>query len=229
MNNNAFFRLQQLISPSLPIGAFTYSQGMEWAVECGWIKNADDLHCWLESLLQSSVQTLELPVLARLHHASCHQDREAFTHWAHTLLAWRETRELRTEECQRGHALTMVLDRLPDAANWPELQQPEWRHALAQTQLAGFALASARWDIELQQALNGYLWSWLENMVIVAVKLIPLGQSDGQRELYRFSDQLAAITQHALAMDDDDIGSSSPAMAIASCLHETQYCRLFRS
>ena len=181
MSNSAFFRLQQLISPSLPIGAFTYSQGMEWAVECGWIKDADDVYVWLDGLLESSVGALELPVLARLYHASQQQDVEAFSHWADTLLAWRETRELRAEECQRGQALTMVLDKLPDAAGWPELQQPEWREALGQTQLAGFALACARWNVDLEQALNGYLWSWLENMVIVAVKLIPLGQSDGQR------------------------------------------------
>lgn len=229
MSNSAFFRLQQLISPSLPIGAFTYSQGMEWAVECGWIKDADDLYSWLDSLLESSVGALELPVLARLCQASQQQDADGFSHWSHTLLAWRETRELRAEECQRGLALTMVLDKLPDAANWPELQQPQWRDAMAQTQLAGFALACARWDVDTEQALNGYLWSWLENMVIVAVKLIPLGQSDGQRVLYRFSDQLAEITREAMARSDDDIGSSSPAMAIASSLHETQYCRLFRS
>lgn len=229
MSNSAFFRLQQLISPSLPIGAFTYSQGMEWAVECGWIKDADDVYVWLDGLLESSVGALELPVLARLYHASQQQDHNAFSHWADTLLAWRETSELRAEECQRGQALTMVLDKLPDAAGWPELQETQWRDALAQTQLAGFALACARWHVDLEQALNGYLWSWLENMVIVAVKLIPLGQSDGQRVLYRFSDQLAAITKQAMGLADDDIGSSSPAMAIASSLHETQYCRLFRS
>lgn len=229
MSSPAFFRLQQLISPSLPIGAFTYSQGMEWAVECGWIKDADDLYSWLDSLLESSVGSLELPVLARLYNACQQQDIEAFAQWSHTLLAWRETSELRAEERQRGQALTMVLDKLPDAADWPELQQQAWREALAQTQLAGFALACARWHVDKEQALNGYLWSWLENMVIVGVKLIPLGQSDGQRVLFRFSDQLATITNKALALGDDDIGPSSPAMAIASSLHETQYCRLFRS
>ena len=229
MTDSAFFRLQQLISPSLPIGAFTYSQGMEWAVECGWIKDADDLYSWLDSLLQSSVGSLELPVLARLFQACQQNDSAAFARWAQTLLAWRETSELRAEERQRGQALTMVLDKLPDAGDWPELQDTAWREALGDTQLAGFALACARWQVNIETALNGYLWSWLENMVIVAVKLIPLGQSDGQRVLYRFSDQLAAITANALALDDDDIGSSSPAMAIASSLHETQYCRLFRS
>ena len=121
MSNSAFFRLQQPISPSLPIGAFTYSQGMEWAVECGWIKDADDVYVWLDAL-ESSVGALE-SVLARLYHASQQQDLSAFSHWADTLLAWRETSELRAEECQRGQALTMVLDKLPDAAGWPELQE----------------------------------------------------------------------------------------------------------
>ena len=77
--------------------------------------------------------------------------------------------------------------------------------------------------------LRGYLWSWLENMVIGAVKLIPLGQSDGQRVLFRFTDVLEQACRDALDVEDDDIGASSPAQAIASSLHETQYCRLFRS
>ena len=96
-------------------------------------------------------------------------------------------------------------------------------------QLAGFALACHKWGIRREDMLRGYLWSWLENMVIGAVKLIPLGQSDGQRVLFRFTDTLDEACQAAFSVEDDDIGASSPAQAIASSLHETQYCRLFRS
>ena len=227
----SFFRLQQLISPSLPIGAFTYSQGLEWAVESGWVKTADDLYHWLDSLLDGAVVSLDLPVLLRLYQASVHNSSETFNYWSEYLLACRETSELRAEEQQRGQALLTVLDKLPDATQWPELQgqDSQWRSAMSMTQLAGFALACTRWQITPEKMLQGYLWSWLENMVIVAVKLIPLGQSDGQRVLFRFSDQLSDFCERGIQVRDEDIGAASPAMAIASSLHETQYCRLFRS
>lgn len=226
----SFFRLQQLISPSLPIGAFTYSQGMEWAVEEGWIKTADDLYVWLESLLESGLVHLELPILARLYQAHAHQSAESFAYWADYLLASRETSELRAEEVQRGQALLTVLEKLPEATSWQELSAGQvWRQAMSITQLAGFAMACQKWQVTPQQALDGYLWSWLENMVIVAVKLIPLGQSDGQRVLYRFSEKLEQYREQAIQVKDSEIGASSPAMAIASSRHEVQYCRLFRS
>jgi urease accessory protein len=227
--SSAFFRLQQLISPSLPIGAFTYSQGMEWAVESGWISNAESLHSWLDSILSGTMITMELPLLLRL--ADCIEDDDAHGcyDWSVYLLSCRETSELRAEEQQRGQAFTALLDKLPEAAVWPELKDEAWRSSMELTQLAGFALACHKWSISREDMLRGYLWSWLENMVIGAVKLIPLGQSDGQRVLFRFTDVLDRACRDALDVEDDDIGASSPAQAIASSLHETQYCRLFRS
>ena len=226
----SFFRLQQLISPSLPIGAFTYSQGMEWAVEGGWIKTADDVYAWLESLLETSLVCLDLPILARLYQANAHQSEQAFGYWSQYLLASRETSELRSEEKQRGRAFVTLLEKLPESSGWSELSNASsWRDSAEQTQLAGFGLACQKWQITPEQTLNGYLWSWLENMVIVAVKLIPLGQTDGQRVLFRFSDGLGDYVQRAIRIKDDEIGASAPAMAIASSQHETQYCRLFRS
>ena len=225
----AFFRLQQLISPSLPIGAFTYSQGMEWAVESGWISNAESLHSWLDSILSGTMISMELPLLLRLADCIENDDAQGCHEWATYLLSCRETSELRAEEQQRGQAFTTLLDKLPEAAAWPELQDSSWRDVMELTQLAGFALACKKWSIRREDMLRGYLWSWLENMVIGAVKLIPLGQSDGQRVLFRFTDVLSQACHEAFNIEDDDIGASSPAQAIASSLHETQYCRLFRS
>ena len=222
----AFYRLQQLISPALPIGAFTYSQGMEWAVECGWIDDDDSLQAWLHGCLCDSVAVLELPVLKRLRQALADQDDEAFLYWADYLLASRETRELRQEEMQRARALTAVLQKLPDAE---QLDLPRWRAALEKTQLAALALACHHWGVAELDMLRGHAWSWLENMVTVAVKLVPLGQSDGQRVLYRLSQMLDEIVAQAQDCDDDELGAFTPAAAIASSLHETQYCRLFRS
>ena len=101
--------------------------------------------------------------------------------------------------------------------------------ALAGLFLPGFALAAAHWDIGLRDCLLGYAWGWLENQVAAAIKLVPLGQTDGQRLQLQLAELLPAVVEHALRVEDDGIGTSAPALAIASARHETQYTRLFRS
>lgn len=222
----AFYRLQQLISPGLPIGAFTYSQGMEWAVECGWIQSGDDLQGWLHNCLHDSLAVLELPVLKRLRESVEQDDEARFLEWSQYLLASRETRELRLEEQQRAKAMTAVLKRLPGSER---MALSRWQEALDVSALAPLALACHCWDIPVSDMLRGQAWSWLENMVTVAVKLVPLGQSDGQAALYRLAAELDPVIDDACRLQDDELGAFTPAAAIASSLHETQYCRLFRS
>ena len=219
----ADLRLYQLISPSLPIGAFTYSQGLEWAIEAGWIKNEQALEQWLESVLAHSVSTLELPVMIRLCRAFEGQDIEAVHYWTQFLIASRETSELRKEERQRGQALATLLPNLNVAIDDSVIE------AVRSTQIAGFALAAQQFDISIQSACAGYLWSWLENAVMAGVKLVPLGQTSGQKLLMRLSERVPTAVERALAIVDDEVGSSTPALAIASSRHETQYTRLFRS
>jgi len=219
----ADLRLYQLISPSLPIGAFTYSQGLEWAIEAGWIKNEQALEQWLESVLAHSVSTLELPVMIRLCRAFEGQDIEAVHYWTQFLIASRETSELRKEERQRGQALATLLPNLNVAMDDSVIE------AVRSTQIAGFALAAQQFDISIQSACAGYLWSWLENAVMAGVKLVPLGQTSGQKLLMRLSERVPTAVERALAIVDDEVGSSTPALAIASSRHETQYTRLFRS
>ena len=220
-------RLLQLISPNLPTGAFTYSQGLEWAVECGWIQNKADTRHWLKSILDDSLQTLELPLLVRLFDAVKNNNHSEFQHWTLWLYASRETSELRNEELQRARALFKVLQQLPDSHDWPQLEN--WRPSLMRCQLAAYALAAHHWRIPLQDLLTGYTWSWLENTVAAAIKLVPLGQTEGQQLLHQFSAEINAAVGHAIVLEDDAIGTSTPAQAIASSLHETQYSRLFRS
>ncbi len=219
-------RLLQLFNPNLPDGAFTYSQGMEWAVECGWLRNEMDTRRWLQSVLRDSLQYLEVPVLIRLYEAAGNNRHDEFQYWSRWLYASRETRELRNEEKQRARALLTVLENLP-GCEWAGLEN--WRPALLLSQLAGFALAASHWRIDMKDLLPGYAWSWLENAVAVAVKLVPLGQTEGQRLLYELSADIGAIVEGAAMLDDDAIGASTPALAIASSLHESQYSRLFRS
>lgn len=223
----AKLRLFHLISPSLPIGSFTYSQGMEWAIEEGWITDVTTLTDWLVSVLEESLQWLELPVLIRLYRACEISDSDNFLYWSQYLLASRESKELRQEEINRARALLAVLGKLPEAEHWSALMR--WRKALLNTQAAGFSLAAHHWGVTQQDMLAGYLWSWLENSVTVAIKLVPLGQSDGQAILYRLTELLPDFIENALLVKDDEIGASTPALAIASSLHETQYTRLFRS
>lgn len=219
----ADLRLYQLISPGLPVGAFTYSQGLEWAVEARWVTSEAELEAWITGMLLNSMATLELPVLLRLRNAFLQQDAEQVSHWCDYLLACRETSELRKEERQRGQALAVLLPHLE------VMVAPEYEASVRSTQVAGFAVAAQHFDIAAEAACVGYLWSWLDNAVMAGVKLIPLGQTSGQKLLLRISEQLPGVLAKAIAIEDDQVGSSTPAQAIASSRHETQYSRLFRS
>lgn len=228
-------RLFQITSPSLPIGAFTYSQGMEWAVESGWLRSADDTREWLESVLNDGLRYLELPVIKRLSEAVINDSPEQFSYWSRYLLASRETSELRTEERQRAQAFFELLRKLPEW-NTGSNTRPDYgdaliyyREGLLQSQSAGMAFAAAKWHVPLEELLAGFAWSWLENAVNAAIKLVPLGQSAGQTLLYQLSEEIPAAVVSALTVEDDDLGANTAALAIASSRHETQYCRLFRS
>jgi urease accessory protein len=248
-------RLMHLVSPSLPIGAFTYSQGIEWAVESGWIRTANHLEGWLSDQLHRAVAYVDLPLLARMHAAAGANDPAAMDGWIDWLLACRETVELRLEEANRGRALAELLVAwgslgssgiapppspggdflvrpLPSEEDWGEgrpLDACTWKPVLARSQAAGFAFCAVVWNVPSREALLGYAWGWLENLVLAAVKIIPLGQTQGQQVLRRLTAEIPQLVAGALALNDGEIGASSPALAIASSAHETQYTRLFRS
>ena len=214
-------RLFQLISPSLPVGAFTYSQGLELAVEQGWVDSQTVFQGWLDGQLMQSLATLELPLLDRMLDAIEAENSTELLTLAQHLLAWRETKELRLEESQRGAALARLLPQLEIELDAEQLQ------ACKLTQLAGIAIAAHQWQIERDKLFAGYLWSWLENAVMAGVKLIPLGQTQGQQTLKAMA--LRVEEAVASAKQVTEPGSVTPALAIASSRHETQYTRLFRS
>ncbi|MCB1736201.1 MAG: urease accessory protein UreF [Gammaproteobacteria bacterium] len=219
----ARLRLLQLVSPTLPIGAFAYSQGLEWAVEAGWVKDEAATRDWLAGLIADGLAHLDLPILARMLAACELGDELALRRWAAYLLAARETAELRGEESVRARALTTLLRDLDVA------KAVAWRDTLHLAQAAGFACAADAWAIAPRDALLGYAWSWLENQIAAAIKLVPLGQTAGQRVLLTLAAELVRAVDVAMLLGDDEIGASAPALAIASCRHETQYTRLFRS
>ncbi len=221
--NSSLLKLMQLVSPSLPIGSFTYSQGIEYAVECGWIDTDDALQQWLEDQMQTSIIQLDLPVLQRLYDAVQAADETVLEKWSQVLLASRETSELRQEEINRGRALATLLI----ALDVPCAKQ--WQPILASCQAAAFATAAAGWNISYRDAAYGYVWGWLENLVLAAVKIIPLGQTRGQQLLHTMAETIPAVVASSLQITDTMIGASNPALAIISSRHETQYTRLYRS
>jgi len=218
----AQLRLWQLISPSLPIGGYAYSQGLEYAVEAGWVASEEEMLAWLEGMLGHIHRQLDLPVLARLYRAWCGDDIETVQHWNDYLLAARETSELALEDCQMGRALAVLLKDL--GCKTPALLNKEQL-----TLAAALAAAAAEWSIPLPMLAQAYLWIWCENQVAAAIKLIPLGQTAGQRVLYNISALLADLVAQAMEVGDEEIGQSAMALAIASSRHETQYTRIFRS
>ncbi len=221
--NTDLLRLLHLVSPTLPIGAFTYSQGIEWAVEEGWIHSPEQLHEWVFYQLQTTLSLLEIPVFARCYAAVQQRDSAKLQIWIDFLHASRESHELLLEEKQRGRALTDLL------IAWQIEPAAAWKTQLAQSQLAAFAVATSHWQIPMTEAAQAYCWGWLENTVLAAVKLIPLGQTAGQCLLQKLIPHIPPVVEVGLQLEDTQIGASSPALAIASSCHETQYTRLFRS
>ncbi|WP_439106939.1 urease accessory protein UreF [Congregibacter sp.] len=212
--------LLHLSSPALPIGAYAYSQGLEYAIEAQWLEG-DALTSWLKDGLMLGIAQLDLPVLLRSLHAIQCGNTEALNLWNNRLLASRETEELLLEDQQVGAALWRLLNTL-NTPNMPSLTQ---RPAYA----VAFAIACHCWKIDAGSALQGFAYSWLENQVTAATKLVPLGQSAAQTMLVELLADVPVACEHARSVEDCDIGLSLPGLAMASCRHERQHTRLFRS
>ena len=216
-------QLLRLASPMLPVGAYAYSQGMEWAVDEGTIGDEASALAWITDLLRFNIGTLEAPVWRRLYRAWQEGDVESARHWNERFIAIRETAEFRAETLQMGGALKAVLDATLeiDTGLLEQIESPAFPTA--------FSFAAHGLGVPLREGLTGYLWAWAENQVSAAMKLVPLGQSSGQRILVKLIALLPEIADNALGMQEDEFSNFAPALAIASSRHETQYTRLFRS
>lgn len=212
-------RLLHLCSPSLPVGAYAYSQGLEGAVDLAWVSDAETLQEWLRQQLHHSLAHVELPLLLRCHAAAVTNDLAALEQWNALLLACRESAELRLGDTATGAALARLL---PSFGLEPPVLRPP-------TLLALFAVAAVHWHISSQDCAAAYAWIWLENQVLAATKLMPLGQTQAQALLYGLQEEVMRSVARAQQLDDEEIGSSLTGLALASLHHETQYSRLFRS
>lgn len=216
-------RLLQLVSPALPIGAFAYSQGLEQAVADGAVSNEGEAADWALGLLEHSLGTLDLPILSRMILAAKSGQTEVLARWSVWLLASRPTAEMRAEDRQLGAALARTLEAIgvETASGWSERDDV--------TQAAMFAVAVAAFRIPTEVALCGFAFAWSELVAGAAVRLVPLGQSAGQRLIAAAGERIPEVVARALTLADDELGTAAPGQAIASALHETLYSRLFRS
>lgn len=222
MQSPELLKLLYLVSPALPVGAYAYSQGQEYAVDSGWLEEESALIDWIRGVLTHSVGTTDLPVLQRCYDAWQNQDLESIQSWNTFLQASRETKELLLEDQQLGIALARLLEnhgidthakRLNNSASFVVL----------------FALAGVRWRIPVHELMHGFAWSWLENQVASATKAIPLGQTQAQSILMSLIDDIPEVVAAAIDISEEKIGAGLPGLALSSSLHERQYSRLFRS
>ncbi len=227
----AFLRLAWLASPALPVGGFSYSEGLESAVETGRVSDEASAGAWLCDVAALNLARAELPVVAAAWRAWTGSEAAAVPALASLndwVLQTRESGEFRQQTLQMGRSL----------ADWLRQRQRDpvpWRlTALAALQPAAtwpvaFSLAAAQTGAPLAAVLLSFAFSWAENMVQAAVKSVPLGQSAGQRLLDRLVEVLPALATRAETLSDEQRQSFSPMLAILSAQHEAQYSRLFRS
>lgn len=227
--NLALVRLLHLASPTLPVGAYTYSQGLEWAVESGAIRDEASALAWIGDCLEWGLAAGEAVYLAAMLAAWRDDDQDRLAALDADFLASRETAELRAETLQMGHSLVRLLTDLGWDAPHPTPSPAGGRGACEVSFPLAWSHAAVRWAIPADDAVAAYLWSWAENQVLAALKAVPLGQTAGQRLMLALGERLPELARRALATPAGQACNFLPALAIASSRHETQYTRIFRS
>ncbi|MAJ81013.1 MAG: urease accessory protein UreF [Porticoccaceae bacterium] len=221
LSDSGLLRILQLSSSALPVGGYAFSQGLEFAIEEKWLKNSFDVRDWIATVLDHTIAKTDLPLLIRLVEAFKTHDFKGVKYWNLHVLACRETLELRDAEIATGKALVKLLKGI----------KVEEVAVLKQSLsfVAAYAFAVSFWKIDVRVACHGFVWSWMENQVAAATKLLPLGQSAAQDILNDLIGIIPSAVSASQSASDEEIGSSLPGLAMASALHETQYTRLFRS
>jgi len=217
----ALLQLIWLASPALPVGGFSYSEGLEAAVDAALVTNENTAAGWLSDQLHHTLARADLAVLAQAVSAWRHDDAARIAALDAWVLQTRETSELRQQTVQMGRSLV----------EWLKSIRPEQaaRATGPLTYPVAFALAASHGAAPVRDVLLCFAFGWSENMAQAAIKSVPLGQSAGQRMLQRLAAEIPAAVDYALQLGDLDRQAFSPMLAILSARHETQYSRLFRS
>jgi len=216
-------RLMQLASSNLPVGGYTFSQGLEYAIESGWLKKEEEVREWIEQVVIATLTFSDLPLIQRQYQCVQQQDWEQSKSWNDVALAVRETHELQLSDTAMGEALLRLTKGL-------NITLPDYcyqKNKLSFTTL--FSLVASQLQLSLQDACAAYCWTVIENQVLAATKLLPLGQTAAQLMLLQLSETVQDLVEQAKAVGDSQIGLSLPGLAMASAMHETQYTRLYRS
>ena len=219
-------RLLQLCSANLPVGGFAFSQGLEFAIEKGWVNNPDTVQSWVEINLTESIARTDLAILKRLYHALAEDDVEGFKYWNQHLIACRESSELHLADVAMGKALIRLLKQLNslDSARYSALLNlPNISFVSA------FSITATLFNLDLASAQSGFYWTYIDNQIAAATKLVPLGQTQAQNLLFDLGEGTQQILTIANQLADCELGASLPHLAMASAWHETQSTRLFRS
>jgi len=222
-HSNPLLAALHLASPALPVGGFAYSQGLEQAVEDRWVSSMEQAYVWIRDVMVLSLARQELPLWLVCHRAALARDWQTLRDVNDALYALRETAEFRLESIQMGHSMAKLFKQWQGGAALLELTEFNWVYPSAHAALSAVS------GIDEQMALTAYLWSWVENQSIAAVKIIPLGQIDGQILLHRLKIDIERAINTAMSISPEDLGSVAVGLSIASSRHESQYSRLFRS
>jgi urease accessory protein len=222
--------LFRLISATLPVGAYSYSQGLEWAIEDGTVHDEASAAAWIGDVLRHVVANFEAPIALRLHRAWLGDDADRVWHWNTLILAARESAELRAETVQMGYSLRRLIGELGSKLGAHQAKRRAILTALDPCSYpAAFAFAAVEAGIAERDMVLGFCWAWCENQVMTALKAVPLGQAAGQRTLCILIALLPELIERCIVVPDDRLSNFAPGFAIASSRHETQYSRLFRS
>ena len=227
MTTDPLYRLLAWLSPAYPIGAFSYSHGIETAVEEGFVKDRPTLVTWLQSVVLRGTGAVDGALFAAAWRAATDQDWPAFDTIAERAAAWRGSSEMALESRQQGGSfLSMTRVAWPH----PALDAAHQRLAGEVSLPVAVALAAAAHGIALERALEGYLHAFVANLISAAVRSVPLGQSDGQIALASLEGVVRRAGAAAAAVTSlDEVGACTPLLDWCSMRHETQYTRLFRS
>jgi urease accessory protein len=216
--------LLQLASPALPVGGYSYSEGLETLVEDGAIAHPENLKHWLEMELRYGAIRMEAAVMIRGYQSVQARDFQRLSSWNSWLSAARETEELRASSLGMGRSLIRLLIELqPQIKPIADVVGNSCNYAIA------FGIAAAHWQINIQATSLGYLYSWANNLITAGVKLVPLGQTSGQKILLELQPLLSYATAQILNLEDDELSCCTWGLSLASMRHETLYTRLFRS
>ena len=219
-------RLLQLASPALPVGAYSYSQGLEWAIESGDVTNSATAQRWIEDHLSLVFSRFEAPVYAAFFAAWQREDAAEIVRLNAEFIASRESAEPRAETLQVGFSYAAWCREVATLTDAQRVTLAALGRACAP---AGAALAAAASGVSMRDGLLAYVFGFTENQVMVMAKALPMGQIAAQKLLFALGDAVTATVDSALVLDEADGSSASPWLAIAQMKHETQYSRLFRS